>query len=252
MNKNYLAKHIPNSITMLNLLMGCIAIAHASAGDFHQSFMYILLAALFDFFDGFAARYTNSHSEYGKLLDSLADMVSFGLAPSVIMYNLIDRIYARTNLFMGFELFETGKNIILGSAFAIAVFSALRLAKFHFDVRQRDSFVGLPTPANAIFIASFANMVFSIKNPAVFNFFINLNFIVLLIFSLCFLMIAEIPMFSLKFKNFSPRKNFIRYLFSSLSILLILYLKKFSFPLIIVLYVFLSILLANTIKTKTT
>ncbi len=225
-------RHIPNGITSLNLFSGCAAIVAAFNGQFQLAAGLIVLAAIFDFFDGLAARALKAYSEIGKELDSLADMVSFGVAPSVIFFKLIQ---------VGFG-FETGfvATYLPYAAFIIAVFSALRLAKFNIDTRQTTSFIGLPTPANALFLLSFglyfeSNLPYKemVTNPWVL-------IAVAVIFSL--LLVAEIPMFALKIKSLKLKGNEVRYIFLVLSVVLIVLLQQMALLGIIPLHILVSIL----------
>ena len=185
-------KHIPNFITCLNLFSGCVASYLAFKGNYEGAFIAILLAAVFDFMDGFAARLLKAYSAMGKELDSLADMISFGLAPGAIVFSFLT---------------DTGTNEWLPFVgFLIPVFSGLRLAKFNIDDRQSSSFLGLPVPANAIF---WAGLVYSFS-PFLMN---NVWFLFILIALFCFFLVSEIPMFSLKFKNISWKENQNQYLF---------------------------------------
>jgi CDP-diacylglycerol--serine O-phosphatidyltransferase len=221
-------KHIPNTITCLNLFCGCLSIVSAFNGKLDLAAYFIVAAAVFDFFDGFAARRLNAHSLIGKDLDSLADMVSFGVAPASIMYMLMISAIAESSY----------KYIIAAAAYVIAVFSALRLAKFNNDTRQSDSFIGLPTPANALFICSLA---FADGNcrllPVVGNVFFLLA--ITLVFSL--LLVAELPLFSLKFKSFDWKSNKLRYVFVVISAFILLILQGTGFAAVILIYILLSI-----------
>lgn len=202
-------KHIPNFITCLNLFSGCVASYLAFKSNYEGAFIAILLAAVFDFLDGFAARLLKAYSAMGKELDSLADMISFGLAPGAIVFSLLT---------------ESGTNEWLPFAgFLIPVFSGLRLAKFNIDDRQTSSFLGLPVPANAIF---WAGIVYSFS-PFLTN---NTWFFLILIGVFCFLLVSEIPMFSLKFKNVSWRDNQNQYFFliGCVAILAIFQLSAFA------------------------
>jgi len=202
-------KHIPNFITCLNLFSGCVASYLAFKSNYEGAFIAILLAAVFDFMDGFAARLLKAYSAMGKELDSLADMISFGLAPGAIVFSLLT---------------ESGTNEWLPFAgFLIPVFSGLRLAKFNIDDRQTSSFLGLPVPANAIF---WAGIVYSFS-PFLTN---NTWFFLILIGVFCFLLVSEIPMFSLKFKNVSWRDNQNQYFFliGCVAILAIFQLSAFA------------------------
>ena len=225
-------RHIPNGITSLNLFSGCVAIVAAFNGQFQVAAGFIVLAAIFDFFDGLAARSLKAYSDIGKELDSLADMVSFGVAPSVIFFKLIQ-------VGLGFE---TGfiASYIPYVAFIIAVFSALRLAKFNIDTRQTTSFIGLPTPANALFLLSFglyfeSNLPYKemVTNPWVL-------IAVAAIFS--WLLVAEIPMFAMKIKSLKLKGNEVRYSFIGLSVVLIIVLQQMALLGIIPLYILVSLL----------
>lgn len=222
-------KHLPNAITCANLFSGCVGIVFAFQGDLVVAAYAIFLAAIFDFFDGFASRVLNSFSSIGKDLDSLADMVSFGVLPSVIMYQLflqapqIDKI----SVFLNFI------------AFLIPVFSALRLAKFNTDTRQADIFIGLPTPANAILIASFPLIIAEHVNLA--KLILNPYFLSICVVVMCFLLVAELPLMSLKFKNSDFNKNIYRYLLLLFSAILILFFKFVAVPVMIFIYIILSI-----------
>jgi CDP-diacylglycerol--serine O-phosphatidyltransferase len=215
--------YIPNFITSLNLFSGCVAVYLAFKGNYQGAFIAILIAAIFDFFDGFAARMLKAYSPMGKELDSLADMVSFGVAPGAIVFSLL----TETN-FHEFLPFI---------AFLIPVFSGLRLAKFNIDERQTTSFIGMPTPANAIF---WAGMAFS------FSAFLVSNVWILIIFSLLFsyLLVAEIPMFALKIKDLAWKNNQIQYIFLIGCIILLIVFQVNAFAPIIGLYILLSVITA--------
>lgn len=216
-------KHIPNFITTLNLFSGCVAVYLAFKGNYQGAFIAILLSAVFDFFDGFAARLLKAYSPMGKELDSLADLVSFGLAPGAMVFSLLS--VAGMNEWLPFI------------GFLIPVFSGLRLAKFNIDDRQTSSFIGLPVPANAIF---WGGMIFSFSLFLLGNFWLFL----LLIALFCFLLVSEIPMFSLKFKNIKWKENQIQYIFLIVSAILIAFFLHDSFALIICWYILLSIMVA--------
>jgi CDP-diacylglycerol---serine O-phosphatidyltransferase len=250
MNINKYTKHIPNFLTTVNLFCGCMAIVASFKFQFNLAFTWIMIAAVFDFSDGFAARLLKAYSEYGKIIDSLADMVSFGIAPATILYNLFIQVFIRNYYLFGIPLKGIGESIIISSTFLIAVFSALRLAKFHLDTRQHESFIGLPTPANAIFISSLAAVLVKTSNPAIFTLLFNFSFLFPMLIMLCYLLISEIPMFSLKFKNYNLKENSLRYAFMALSLFLIFTIQLFSFPIIILLYILLSLLQNYMLKTK--
>jgi len=228
-------KHIPNFITLLNLLSGCIAITAAFNGNLVLASWLVGLAAIFDFLDGMVARLLNVKSAIGKELDSLADMVSFGVLPGVILYQLF-----QMNL-------DIDPGIFAYVAFLIPLFSALRLAKFNTDTRQEEIFYGLPTPANAIFIASFPLILnyetwffgFDFSNYMII--LINPYFLSVLSLVLSWLLVAEIPLMSLKFKNFKWADNKARYILLLLSLLLLIVFQLTGIPLIIILYIFISL-----------
>ena len=222
-------RHIPNFITCLNLFSGCVAVWLAFNDNYEGAFLAVMLSAIFDFFDGFAARLLKAYSPMGKELDSLADMISFGLAPGAIVFSLLN---------------ETGINESLPYlAFLIPVFSGLRLAKFNIDDRQTSSFIGLPTPANAIFLSSlaFAYPDFLIT---------HLWFLVVITLFFSYLLIAEIPMFALKLKSLAWKENQIQYVFLFGSILILAALQFNAFAPIIAWYIFLSVIYALFVNRK--
>jgi CDP-diacylglycerol--serine O-phosphatidyltransferase len=233
-------KHIPNFITSLNLVCGCIGIGFLFKNNIPYAAWAIVFAALFDFLDGMFARLLHVKSEIGKELDSLADMVSFGVLPGFIMYAMLDQCVGDA---------EGWKAFIPFIAFLIPVFSALRLAKFNIDKRQLDKFIGLPTPANAIFIASIPFILYyqPDKIPAISTVLANPGFLIVLTFILSFLLVAPLPLFALKFKDVSWSKNSVKYIFIILSLLLLIFLSFTAIPIILPLYIFLS-LISNPLK----
>lgn len=196
-------KHIPNAITCCNLFSGCIACVMAFKGDFHLAMAFIVLGAVFDFFDGMVARLLGVSGPLGVQMDSLADDVTFGLAPATIVFS-----FMQTKLL--YPLYLSNVLCVLPYvAFLIAVFSAYRLAKFNIDTRQTSTFIGLPTPANALFWSSLIAGGGDWLNS------LNAGWLLLimLIALFSYFLVSEIPMFSLKFKNFSWKSNRIRYIF---------------------------------------
>ncbi len=190
-------KHIPNTITSLNLFSGCIAIIMAFQGAFIWVVFWVILAAIFDFFDGMSARLLNAYSDIGKELDSLADAVSFGVAPAIAVFVLL------SNYTIYPESLTIIKPYIPYLAFIIPVFSALRLAKFNIDERQTSSFIGLPTPANALFWISYVYGIHEISRSNNITLYLTLGLIIVL----SLLMVSEIPMFSFKLKNIRVKGN---------------------------------------------
>lgn len=246
-------KHIPNAITCCNLLCGCLAIVQAFEGNLVYAAYLVGMGAIFDFFDGFAARMLKVSSPIGKDLDSLTDMVTFGVVPGVLMYKLI----GTTRLFKiasdsnspDISAIAMENSIYLPQylAFIITIFSAIRLAKFNNDTRQTDSFIGVPTPAVALFICSI---------PLILNHNNHYDFIlypyVLIITSviLSFLLISELPLFALKFKHFKWKDNEIRFVFLGLSLVMLITLRFVGIPLIIIMYILLSVISNVTNKKK--
>jgi CDP-diacylglycerol--serine O-phosphatidyltransferase len=237
-------KHIPNALTCGNLFCGCLAIVFAFEGNLVVSAYLVGLAAVLDFFDGFVARLLNVGGELGKQLDSLADMVTFGVVPAVVMYHLLAQAFWGTHMDYQDCQPETMASVNYYSYFAytpflIAVFSALRLAKFNIDTRQTTSFIGVPTPANAILICSLPLILEQKTGLACW--ILNPYLLVLLTLLMSFLLVAELPLFALKFKNFGWVDNKIRYLFLIVSVLLLVLLQFLAIPFIIFLYIILSI-----------
>ena len=237
-----MVKHIPNFLTCCNLLCGCVGIVEAFLGNLTAAAYFIGLAAVFDFLDGLSARMLKAVSSIGKQLDSFADLISFGLLPAAILYimiyqNISSSILSQLDLDNIFN-FQT---LPAYTAFLIPVFSAIRLAKFNIDTRQSDSFIGLPTPANAILIGSLplilANDTFHLS-PVILNSY----FLIPTILLLCYLLISKLSLFSLKFKNISWGQNKIRFIFLLISLVLIIMLTYTAIPLIIFLYIFMSLI----------
>jgi len=228
-------KYIPNFITSLNIVCGCIGIGMAFKGDLVISAVMIGVSAIFDFLDGMAARLLNIKSEFGKELDSLADVISFGLLPGLIMYCLLNIVFEEAESWMPYIPFI---------AFLIPIFSALRLAKYNIDTKQTDNFIGMPTPANAIFIASIPLILVyhGAQVPFVGSIFGNPGFLVALIFLLSFLMVSSIPLFSLKFDELSWKKNKMQYILIFSSIVLLVSLSFLAIPIIFFLYILLSVI----------
>ena len=225
---NCITRHIPNALTCMNLFSGCIACVMAFHANFEMAMLFIVIGAVFDFFDGLAARLLHAYSNIGKDLDSLADDVSFGAAPALIVFSLFKEInYPDYLSFLA--------NWLPYAAFLIAVFSALRLAKFNNDTRQTTSFIGLPVPANALFWAS---LIAGCKPIASYHPLLTLALVCL--FS--WLLVSEIPMFSLKFKNLSWKDNKIAFIFVIISAILLITLKIAGFAAVIIWYILLSIL----------
>lgn len=230
---------IPNMLTLGNLVCGaCAAITLLTSGDQQTAFWFVVVAAVFDFFDGFAARLLKSVSAIGVQLDSLADMVSFGLVPSLAMWSLYETAPAQG--WLPTEMVQAAQYLTL----IIVAFSALRLAKFNVDDTQHSEFCGLPTPANGLFCLSLGMLAMSGD--------VTLSKEVVLIVSVVMasLLISPLRMFALKFKGFGWRGNELRYSFIALSALIIILFTRYSIPAIIIIYIALSLIRRITSKLQ--
>ena len=228
---NGITRHIPNFVTACNLFSGCIAAVMAFQANYEAAILFIILGATFDFFDGMLARLFHVSGPLGKELDSLADDITFGFAPSVIVFSLFKEV--QYPAFM-----QSMTDIFPYTAFIIAVFSALRLGKFNIDPRQSSSFIGLPTPANALFWGSLVVGGHSFLISDAFN----ALYLFVLVLLMSYLLVAELPMFSLKFKNLSWKDNKISYIFLLVCIPLLVIFRISGFAAIILWYILLSFL----------
>ena len=231
-------KHIPNTSTCCNLVSGCIATTFAFAGNPKMAMFWIIMGAVFDFFDGMVARLLKVSSPIGKELDSLADDVTFGVAPSAIVFSELFTLQ--------YPVLQGLQTYIPYCAFLIAAFSALRLAKFNLDDRQTTSFIGLPTPANALFWGSFIIG----GHTFIENFRWGVPVILIMICLSCYLLVAEFPMFALKFKKWSWKGNEVKYIFILSCIPMLLFLGYSAFSAIIAWYVILSAIVILVNKSK--
>lgn len=222
-------KHIPNTITCCNLVSGCVAIAYAFSGNVELSFTWIIIGAIFDFFDGMSARLLNVSSPIGKELDSLADVVTFGVAPSTILFSELSVMSYPAIL-------EPLRSILPFTAYIMAAFSALRLAKFNLDERQALGFIGLPTPANALFWGSLIIGAGKWLEATPFMVFFLLGGILIS----SWLMVSEIPMFALKFKEWGWKGNQVKYIFLLTCIPLLAIFGLTGLAIIIAWYVIIS------------
>ncbi|MBR1933265.1 MAG: CDP-diacylglycerol--serine O-phosphatidyltransferase [Prevotella sp.] len=220
-------KHIPNTITCCNLVSGCIATVFALKGSAEMALLWIVIGAVFDFFDGMSARLLGVSSPIGKELDSLADVVTFGVAPSAIVFAFLNTSHLSSLSYV---------------AFVMAAFSALRLAKFNLDERQTTSFIGLPTPANALFWGSLITWLHSqtMFEPYRLPSYIYYGVVLMLLVS-CYLLVAELPLFALKFKHWGWKGNEVKYVFLATSALLIGVLGIIGIAAVIAWYVVLSV-----------
>ncbi len=231
-----------------------MAVLAAALGNLQTAALFVLLGIFFDFFDGFAARILKVDSELGKQLDSLADMVTSGVAPGLVMYQLLLKTLNQNSFATSFV--EKGDistwgfmdiQLVPFLGFLLPIAAAYRLANFNLDERQSTSFVGLPTPAMSIFVISLPLIVIYSNNDLATNLIQNIYVLVGSTLLLAFVMNAEIPLFSLKFKGFTIKNNWIEIVFILLTIIGLASLKFIAIPLIIVLYILFS-LIKNAVK----
>lgn len=241
---NKIRQNIPNAITALNLVCGCIAINFVfpdTLGYDNWVFAscFILAAAIFDFADGFVARALKVHSDLGKQLDSLCDVVSFGVAPSFLLMKMLEKSDQ-------WSLMPFSISITKYTALLVAVFAAIRLARFNIDTRQSHYFIGLPVPANAMLIASLP-LIIEFGNGKYDFIMLSPWFLFPLILISSFMQVAPIPLIALKFKNYSLADNRPRYLLLALALIFAVLFGFFAIPLTIVAYVVLSIIFKKEI-----
>ena len=224
-------KQVPNIITLLNLFCGCIAVVFVAELNYEMAFFFVSLGIFLDFFDGFFARLFKVSSPLGLQLDSLADMVTSGVVPGYVMYSMLklSQNPASTDI------------IIPYLGFIIALGSCYRLANFNIDTRQTDSFIGLPTPANALFILSLPLVLKHSDSLVVFDILSNQWILLAITVISAYILNAEIPLFSLKIKDFTFKKNALQIVFLTLSLFLLVFFKYLGIPLIIITYVLLSV-----------
>lgn len=229
-------QHIPNALTLLNLLCGSIAVIFAIHSEFVTASMFVFLGVFFDFFDGFAARKLNVQSELGLQLDSLADMVTSGLVPGIIMYKLL----LLSDISWSVESFDVNLFPFFGLFITLA--SGYRLAKFNIDTEQQTYFKGLPTPANALLVISLP-LILEFQNNDTYNaIIINKWFLIAFTILSCWLLNSDIKLFALKFKDWSFKANVTRYVFILLCMVLLIVLHFAAIPIIILLYIAMSVL----------
>lgn len=241
-------KHIPNIITLLNLLSGLIALVYAFDDNLQMAFFWVCLGIFFDFWDGFAARVLKVSSPLGVQLDSLADMVTSGVVPGVVMYQMLAHIQENIEQYnITDDTFYMKLVPFIG--FIITMGACMRLAKFNIDTRQTDSFIGLPTPANALFILSIPLITSTTESDFVLTTLSNPYVLVIVSVFSAFIMNAELPLFSLKTKNKNLSDNKLTLLFLGICALLLLFFRFEAIPLIIIFYIILSVILNKTKKS---
>ena len=239
-------KQIPNIITSLNLLCGCVAIMFAVSGDLVSASFFAFAGIFLDFFDGLAARVLNAQSQVGLQLDSLADVVTSGVLPGIVMVQLLSEALTGNSLDITAIFSSTSNNTSIESylpfiGLLIAVASGYRLAKFNVDTRQTTSFIGLPVPANTLLILSLPLILNFQASQQITELILTPWFLIIITLVSCVLLNAEIPLFGLKFKTWNFKDNTVRYLFLIASILLLVVLKFIAIPIIIFLYILVSL-----------
>jgi CDP-diacylglycerol--serine O-phosphatidyltransferase len=239
-------KQIPNIITSLNLLCGCVAILFAASGDLVSASFFAFAGIFFDFFDGLAARLLHAQSQVGLELDSLADAVTSGVVPGIVMVQLLSEALTGhsldiTNIFAADGWNTSFMSYLPFIGLLITVASAYRLAKFNVDTRQTSSFIGLPTPANTLLILSLPLILTFQGSQEITNFILSPWFLIGLTVVSCVLLNAALPLFALKFKTWDFKTNAVRYVFLVLSIVLIVLLKFIAIPVIILVYILISL-----------
>ncbi|MCW5515888.1 CDP-alcohol phosphatidyltransferase family protein [Muriicola sp. Z0-33] len=250
-------QHIPNAITMLNVFSGCVATVFAVLNQLELAALFVFIGIIFDFLDGLAARLLNVHSDLGVQLDSLADMITSGLVPGIVMFQLLGMSQTGGwNMGLASGVTETMRwsaakipTLLPFFGFLITMASGYRLAKFNIDENQATSFIGLPTPANALLILSLPLILFFHHNDYMNSIILNPWFLVGLTLLSSFLLNSKIELFALKFKNWSFKDNALRYIFIIVSLALLLTLKFLAVPAIIVFYVLSSIVTKASDKT---
>ncbi len=233
--KNY----IPNFITLGNLFFGTIATIVAVQGEYELTALFVSLGIFLDFFDGFAARIFKVSGDLGKQLDSLADMVTSGVVPGIVMFHLLDNT---ANKSMDFNNLLEVSSFIQFVGLILTLGACFRLAKFNIDARQSESFIGLPTPAMSLFVVFLPLVQIHSEIDFIKNLISNHYFLTIITVILTYLMNAPIHLLSLKFKNYKVRENSYKYVLIFLSVILITFLRELSIPLIIISYILLSII----------
>ncbi|WP_048330965.1 CDP-alcohol phosphatidyltransferase family protein [Bizionia psychrotolerans] len=248
-------KHLPNFITLLNLLCGCVAVVLAVNNQFVTAAVFVFLGIFFDFFDGFFARKFNVQGPLGVQLDSLADMVTSGLVPGVVMFKLLqlsvgnpvsentEALWSHATHFDGFQYAP-----LAFVGFFITLSSAYRLAKFNIDEDQQSYFKGLPTPANAIFILSLPLIIEFQNHDGMNALILNPWFLIIITLISTFMLNAPVNLFALKFKTWDFKSNITRYIFLILTLVLLIVLNFAAIPIVILLYVIMSLLTAKSIQ----
>ncbi|MEQ8702563.1 MAG: CDP-alcohol phosphatidyltransferase family protein [Phaeodactylibacter sp.] len=225
-------KHIPNAITLLNLVFGCCALVSILYGQYVTGFGFIVAAVAADYADGLVARLLGVHSELGKELDSIADVVSFGVVPGAIYYQL---------LLIALEQEGTGALVYAAvPGFVLSAFSGMRLAKFNLDTRQTEGFIGLPTPSSTMFVTGLM-LIYALDSYGMGEWVVRSPIVLYALIALqSYLLVSEIPMFALKFKSLTWAGNEIKFIFAGIALLLLILTQEVAFSAVVVLYVVFS------------
>ncbi|WP_273566361.1 CDP-alcohol phosphatidyltransferase family protein [Maribacter halichondriae] len=242
-------RHISNLITLMNVFCGCVAVVFAVLNQLELAATFMFLGIIFDFFDGLAARILDVKSDLGLQLDSLADVITSGLVPGIVMFQLLGMsMSGGWNIDLSSEMADSTFWVGLKVAplpfigFLITMASAYRLAKFNLDEDQQDSFVGLPTPANALLIVSLPLILLYHNNDFLNGIILNQWFLIGMTLLSCYLLNSKIELFALKFKNWSFKDNALRYIFIIISLVLLVTMQFLAVPIIIVFYIVSSLL----------
>ena len=250
-------RHIPNLITLLNVFCGCVAVVFAVMNQLELAAIFMFLGVIFDFFDGLAARILDVKSDLGLQLDSLADVITSGLVPGIVMFQLLSMsMTGGWNTDLSSQATDATFWVGLKVAslpfigFLITMASAYRLAKFNLDENQQSSFIGLPTPANALLIVSLPLILLYHNNDFLNGIILNQWFLIGITLLSCYLLNSKIELFALKFKNLSFKDNALRYIFLVVSLVLLITMQFLAVPIIIVLYILSSLVSGLSDKTK--
>jgi len=240
-------QYLPNALTLLNLLCGVIAVLFAAINQLEVAAYFVFGGIFFDYFDGFTARLLKVQGELGKQLDSLADVITSGVVPGIVMFQLIRQSLGQWTEPIWFTSVDK-LNWLPFLGLIIPLASAYRLANFNIDTRQTSSFIGLPTPALSIFVLSLPLIIGQESSPLIESIFKNSITLILITLIGSYLLNAELPMFALKFKTYQLKENLLKYIFLILSLLLLVGFHYTAIPLILILYIALSVI--EAIRTK--
>lgn len=230
-----MVKFIPNLITLLNLISGCLAIVSALEGDIHSTIIYLSASLVFDFADGLVARLLNAYSDMGKELDSLADLVSFGVAPAFLVRWYLIQI-------VGQDVSGILFHVIVNIPFVMVAATAYRLARFNLDIEQSTVFKGLPAPANALSVIAFLQLINKLDILQKWSSILALGLVLVMVFFQSYILVSKFPMFALKFSNYSIKDNIVRYTFILMSLVAFVLMGFSGFFPVVMVYICVSII----------